>query len=53
MERGQIEQLRKEAGEAGDLEQVAVCDRALAGDEDAIAECEAVIDASRAQEERP
>lgn len=39
----QIEALRNEAATAGDLEQVAICDRALAGDEAAIAECERVI----------
>lgn len=39
----QIEILRAEAGEAGDLEQVTVCDRALAGDDDARADCAAVI----------
>ncbi len=39
----QVEALRTEAGEHGDLNQVAVCDRALAGDEDAIAECQRVI----------
>lgn len=35
----QIRQLRNEAGEAGDIEQVEICDRALAGDEDACEEC--------------
>lgn len=39
----QIQALRDEAGQAGDLEQVAICDRALEGDETAIAECERVI----------
>lgn len=38
-----IRTLRSEAAEAGDLEQIAVCDRALAGDETALAECERVI----------
>lgn len=35
--------LRTAAGEAGDLEQVAVCDRALGGDREAVAACVAVI----------
>lgn len=39
----QIEALRNNAAEAGDLDQVAVCDRALAGDDAAIAECVRVI----------
>ena len=39
----QIQALRDEAGQAGDLEQVAICDRALEGDETAMAECECVI----------
>jgi hypothetical protein len=34
-----IRLLSNEAGEHGDLEQVAICERALAGDDDAIAEC--------------
>lgn len=42
--------LRAEAGVAGDLEQVAVCDRALAGDLDAQAECERVISDASAME---
>ena len=45
----QIEALRSEAGAAGDREQVQVCDRALAGDEVAIAECARVIRAAQAQ----
>lgn len=44
----QIRQLRTEAGAAGDREQVALCDRALAGDAAARAECAEVIgDAAR------
>lgn len=39
----QIEQLRTEAGAAGDSDQVAICDRALAGDREAVAECARVI----------
>ena len=39
----QIEALRNEAGEAGDMAQVAICDRALDGDESAIAACGDVI----------
>ncbi len=44
----QIEALRQEAGEAGDTEQVAICDRAQEGDEDALTECSRVISAARA-----
>lgn len=40
----QIGQLRTEAGEHGDLEQVALCDRALSGDDAARRECERVIE---------
>lgn len=46
-----IEQLRTEAGEAGDLAQVALCDRALAGEAAAIAECLAVIAAAAAMDD--
>lgn len=45
----QINRLLAEAGAAGDLEQVAICERALAGDTAAIAECARVIDAAQAQ----
>lgn len=38
-----IEQLRLEAAEAGDLAQVYICDRALDGDKEALAECARVI----------
>jgi hypothetical protein len=38
-----IAALRQEAGQAGDFEQVALCDLALSGDADARAECERVI----------
>lgn len=41
--------LRAEAGEAGDLEQVALCDRALAGDAAARRECVEVIENAAAQ----
>lgn len=42
----QIEALSTEAGEAVDLEQVAVCDRTLSGDRGAIRACvEAIRDA--------
>lgn len=41
-----IERLRDNAGAVGDLEQVALCDRALAGDAEALALCvEAIRDA--------
>lgn len=45
----QIEQLSDESGEAGDLDMVAVCSRALGGDVDAYLECVRVIGACRAQ----
>lgn len=41
--KAQIEKLSDEAGEAGDLEQVAICDKALEGDAAAVAECARVI----------
>uniref|UniRef100_A0A6M3J2Q3 Uncharacterized protein n=1 Tax=viral metagenome TaxID=1070528 RepID=A0A6M3J2Q3_9ZZZZ len=47
----QIRKLRIGAGQAGDLEQVAICDHALDGDGDALRQCEAVIADARAQEE--
>jgi len=43
-----IRALQAEAAEAGDLDMVAVCDRALAGDEVARAECGRVIAAAAA-----
>jgi hypothetical protein len=61
----QIRALRTDAAEAGDLDQVAICDVALAGvahghtveasgrtwtQEEARAECARVVDAARAQE---
>jgi len=39
----QITSLMREAGEAGDLAQVAICRKALDGDDDAIAECARVL----------
>jgi len=38
-----LAELRTESAEAGDEEQVAICNRALAGDHDALVECEEVI----------
>ena len=38
-----IRALRTEAGQSGDLDQVALCDRALAGDDVALAECLRVL----------
>ena len=38
-----IEALRTAAGQAGDLAQIAICDRADAGDRDAIIECARVM----------
>lgn len=45
----QIKSLSDEAGQAGDLEQVAICSRALDGDQAAWAECERVIADAQAQ----
>lgn len=50
-DRAAIRALRGEAGVAGDLEQVAVCDRALAGDEAALRECKRVVDDAHAQQD--
>lgn len=44
----EIEALRDAAGAHGDLEQVAICDQALAGDMQAWRECERVIADARA-----
>ena len=49
----QISALRDEAGAHGDLEQVAICNRALAGDTKAIAECVRVIQWAEAMAEAP
>ena len=43
-----IEALRDEAGAHGDLEQVKICERALAGSKRAWRECERVIADARA-----
>lgn len=45
----QISALRDEAAAAGDLEQVAICDRALEGDDSARRECVRVIRDAEAQ----
>ena len=47
----QIKKLADEAAQAGDLEQVAVCELALAGSASARAECERVVRAARAAAE--
>lgn len=47
----QIEALRRDAGEAGDLEMVAICDRALEGDEAAQARCAEAISDARAMDD--
>lgn len=47
----QIHALSTEAAEAGDIAQVAICDRALSGDETARAECSRVIAAAEAQKD--
>ena len=44
----QIRKLETEAGEHGDLEQVEICRKALAGDSDARAECARVIEEAQA-----
>lgn len=44
----QIQALRSEAGQHGDLAQVAICDTALTGDVTAIAICASVIMAAEA-----
>ncbi len=44
-----LPELRSEAARAGDLEQVALCDRAAAGNVRAIAECRRVLRDARAQ----
>lgn len=41
--KAQIEKLSAEAGQAGDMEQVAICDKALEGDAASVAECARVI----------
>lgn len=46
-----IRDLRTEAVAAGDDAQVAICERALAGDADAQTECARVIDAARAMQD--
>jgi hypothetical protein len=45
----QITPLSYESGVAGDMEQVAICTRAIAGDEQARVECARVIADARAQ----
>lgn len=44
-----LESLRDEAAAAGDLAQVAICERALAGDAAAVLECVRVISSAQAQ----
>jgi len=46
----QILQLQREAGEAGDAEQVAICERALRGNQAARTKCHNVIADAAAQE---
>jgi hypothetical protein len=47
----QIEALRDEAGAAGDTEMVAICERAIDGDESAADECAKAIRAAAANED--
>tara|TARA_R110002126_G_scaffold230754_1_gene375483 strand:+ start:769 stop:918 length:150 start_codon:yes stop_codon:yes gene_type:complete len=49
MSNKQIEALQTEAAEHGDLEMAEICEAALSGDADAIAECVAVIAEAAAQ----
>ncbi len=44
-----IRALSTDAAQVGDLEQVAICERALAGDREAVAECARVIANAKAQ----
>ncbi len=48
----QIDALRAEAGQAGDVAQVAICDSALDGDDTARAECARVIADAEAMQDR-
>ncbi len=50
--RSQVTALRDEAAQHGDDAQVEICDRALEGDADALAECARVIGYAAAQEVR-
>lgn len=45
----QIEALRTEAANAGDDAQIAICDRAIEGDREALLECAIAIDDALAQ----
>ena len=47
----QLEDLSREAGAAGDMDQVRLCTRAINGDDNARAECARVIAAAAAQED--
>lgn len=47
-----IETLRTEAGEAGDTEQVALCDLAIDGDAEAARKCAATLDTDETMTER-
>ena len=49
--RAQIIDLRREAKVAGDYEQADMCGLALAGDEDAVRRCAAVIQAAKAMDD--
>lgn len=46
-----ISALRSEAGQWGDLAQVEICDRAIDGDTDAIADCQSVMDEAAAADD--
>lgn len=46
-----IRQLSREAAEAGDLEMVAICERALAGDELALEKCARAIENTQAMDD--
>lgn len=49
---GAVSALRREAAEAGDMEQVAICDAAIEGDAEAAIDCARVIAEAAAQEVR-
>ncbi len=48
-----LERLKTEAGFAGDMEQVALCDKALAGDREAYLECKRVCEEVQANGSKP
>lgn len=51
--RSQLRTLRSESAEAGDLNQVDLCDAALDGDRQALLECASVLQCAQACDEPP